>query len=66
MMVVSMVIGYISSLAHIGISPMGGGMKGAGAIAGIIIAPINRTDFQFHSSRNPFCYLEDYGLSGEL
>ncbi len=46
MMVVSMVIGYIGSLAHIGISPMGG-MMGAGAIAGIIIAPIIVLVFSF-------------------
>lgn len=47
MMVVSMVIGYIGSLAHIGVSPMGGGMMGAGALAGIIIAPIIGLIFSF-------------------
>ncbi|MDP2278720.1 MAG: YIP1 family protein [Nitrospirota bacterium] len=47
MMVVSMVIGYIGSLAHLGISPMGGGMMGAGALAGIIIAPIIGLIFSF-------------------
>jgi hypothetical protein len=47
MMVVSMVIGYIGSLAHIGISPAGGGMMGAGALAGIIIAPIVGLVFSF-------------------
>ena len=46
-MVVSMVIGYIGSLAHIGISPMGGGLTGAGALAGIIIAPIIVLVFSF-------------------
>ena len=46
MMVVSMVIGYIGSLAHIGISPMGG-MMGSGALAGIIIAPIIGLIFSF-------------------
>lgn len=39
MMVVSMVIGYIGSLAHIGISPVGG-MMGSYIPAGIIIARI--------------------------
>lgn len=47
MMVISMVIGYVASLAHIGISPMGGGMMGAGALAGIIIAPIIGLIFSF-------------------
>lgn len=47
MMAVSMVIGYIGSLAHSGISPMGGGMMGAGALAGIIIAPIIGLIFSF-------------------
>lgn len=47
MMIVSMVIGYIGSLANIGISPMGAGMMGAGALVGIIITPIIGLIFSF-------------------
>jgi hypothetical protein len=46
MMFVSAVIGYIGSLAHVGTRQMGGVM-GAGAIAGIVIAPIIGLAFSF-------------------
>lgn len=46
MMVVGVVIGFVGSLAHIGINPMGG-MMGAGAISGIIFAPIIGLVFSF-------------------